>query len=184
MSSAGVDTPLPDARAFAAWRVVVWLSLLLATFGCVQYIRHASLVWTQARVLAPGSAIAAGTLQRMLAWDIVYLLAALVLIVLCAGCILRQGWARLPLRVAAVILAIWALVTGVQLLMQWWQFDRASADALAQLQADVVLQQAVLHAQRSYRLAMALKIVAVPLLLWLAWRLGTPAVRSHFRVRG
>lgn len=181
---------MPPARlaattpAFAAWRVVVWLLLLLAAFGCAQYLRHASLMRTQLRQLAPGSGDAAAMLQHMLAWDVVYLLAALVLIVLCAACILRQGWARVPLRVASGLLAVWVAVTGVMLLLQWWQFDRASIEALVQLRADPVLQQAVQHARRSYRLALAFKVVAAPLLLWLAWRLGAPGVRAQFRVRG
>lgn len=176
--------PAAKAPAFAAWRVVVWLLLLLAAFGCAQYLRHASLVWAQLQQLAPGSGEAASMLQRMLAWDVVYLLAALVFIVLCAACILRQGWARLPLRVASGLLAVWVAVTGVTLLLQWWQFDRASTEALVQLRADPVLQQAIQHARRTYRLALAFKLVAVPLLLWLAWRLGAPGVRAQFRVRG
>lgn len=181
---------MPPARAaaptpaFAAWRVAVWLLLLLAAFGCAQYLRHASLMRVQLQQLAPDSSAAAAELQRMLAWDVVYLLAALVFIVLCAACILRQGWARVPLRVASGILAVWMVATGVMLLLQWWQFDRASTEALVQLRADPVLQQAVRHARRSYRLALALKVVAAPLLLWLAWRLGTPGVRAQFRVRG
>lgn len=176
---AAVPTP-----TFAAWRVAAWLLLLLAAFGCAQYLRHASLVRAQLRQLASGSGEAAAALQRMLAWDVVYLLAALVVIVLCAACILRQGWARRPLQVASGLLAIWVTVTGVMLLLQWWQFDRASTEALAQLRADPVLRQAVEHARRTYRLALAFKVIAVPLLLWLAWRLGTPGVRAQFRVRG
>lgn len=175
----GATTP-----AFAAWRVVVWLLLLLAAFGCAQYLRHASLMRAQLQQLAPGSGEAGAMLHRMLAWDVVYLLAALVFIVLCAACILRQGWARVPLRVASGLLAAWVAVTGVTLLLQWWQFDRASIEALAQLRADPVLQQAVQHARRSYRLALAFKVMAAPLLLWLAWRLGAPDVRAQFRVRG
>lgn len=183
MSAANVVAPVARTPAFAAWRVVVWLLLLLAAFGSVQYIRHASWVWAQSQALAPGSAVAAGALHRMLAWDVAYLLSALLFIVLCAGSILRQGWARTPLRVAAGVLALWVFVTGILLLMQWPQFDRASADMLAQLHADAVLEQALLHARRSYRLALALKVIAVPLLLWLAWRLGAPVVRAQFRTR-
>jgi len=183
MASAGGQGAPPRVRTFAPWRVVTWLFLLLAAFGCVQYARHASLAWAKAQALAPGSTVAAAALHRMLAWDIAYLLVALVFIVLCAGCILRQGWARIPLRVAACVLAVWVVVTGMLLLLQWQQFDRASADALAQLQADPALQQALLHARRSYQLALGLKVVAVPLLLWLAWRLGVPSVRAQFRAR-
>jgi len=167
-------------RGFAAWRVVVWLLLLLAAFGCVQYLSHAQLLWAQRASLSPTDSIA---MHRMLAWDIGYLLAAFALIVLCAGCILRQAWARAPLRVAAGVLVLWALVSGGMMLAQWSQFDHASADALAQLGHDAVLRNAVVHARRVYRITLALKAAAIPVLLWLAWRLGTPAVRMQFRHR-
>ena len=168
-------------RGFAAWRVAAWLLLLLAGFGCVQYIGHAQLLWAQRANLSPADG---ATLHRMLAWDISYFAAAFALIVLCAGCILRQGWARVPLRVACGALALWALVGGGVMLAQWPQFDRASADALAQLGKDEVMRAAVLYARRVYRITLGLKAVAIPLLLWLAWRLGTPAVRMQFRHRG
>jgi hypothetical protein len=168
-------------RGFAAWRVAAWLLLLLAGFGCVQYIGHAQLLWAQRANLSPADG---ATLNRMLAWDIGYFAAAFALIVLCAGCILRQGWARVPLRVACGALALCALVGGGVMLAQWPQFDRASADALAQLGKDEVMRAAVLHARRVYRITLGLKAVAIPLLLWLAWRLGTPAVRMQFRHRG
>ena len=172
--------PGSNARGFAAWRVLVWLMLLLAAFGSVQYLSHAQLLWAHRAGLSPDDGAA---LQRMLAWDIGYLLAAFVLIVLCAGCILRQAWARVPLRVACAVLALWALVSGGMMLAQWPQFHRASADALAQLGHDDVLRSAVVHARRVYRITLALKAVAIPVLLWLAWRLGTPAVRTQFRHR-
>ncbi|GAB3780564.1 hypothetical protein [Dyella agri] len=170
--------PGSTARGFAAWRVAVWLLLLLAAFGCVQYLGHAQLLWAQRAGLSPTDSAA---MHRMLAWDIGYLLAAFALIVLCAGCILRQGWARVPLRVAAGVLALWALVGGGMMLAQWPQYDRASADALVQFGNDATLRAAVVHARRVYRLTLALKAVAMPVLLWLAWRLGTPAVRAQFR---
>ena len=167
-------------RGFALWRVVVWLLLLLAAFGCLQYVNHAHQGWTQLQALAPSDAGTAAALRGMLGWDIAYLLAAFTLVVLCAGGILRQTWARPALRVAACLLALWALITGGMLLAQWPQFDQASANALAQLRADATLQQALLHARRSYQMALVLKAIAVPVLLWLAWRLGVPAVRAQF----
>ena len=106
-----------------------------------------------------------------------------MLIVLCAGCILRQAWARAPLRVACGVLVLWALASGGMMLAQWSQFHRASADALAQLGNDDALRSAVVHAQRVFRITLGLKAVAIPVLLWLAWRLGTPAVRTQFRHR-
>lgn len=172
--------PASAARGFAPWRVAVWLLLLLAAFGCLQYVSHAQLLWGH-RASVPLADSAA--LHGMLAWDVGYFVAAFAVIVLCAGCILRQGWARTPMRVACGLLALWALVGGGMMLAHWSQFDRASADALAQLGNDDVMRSAVLHARRVYRITLVLKAAAVPLLLWLAWKLGTPAVGLQFRRR-
>lgn len=172
--------PLAGGRGFAIWRVVVWLLLLLAAFGCVQYLGHAQLLWGQRQGLVPAGT-ASAELHRMLAWDIAYLLAAFALIVLCAGCILRQAWARPALRVAAALLALWMLASGGALVVHWPAFDRSSADALAQLHGDATLRQALLHARHSYLVALVLKAVAVPVLLWLAWSLGRPVVCAQFR---
>lgn len=174
--------PLRHGRTFAVWRVVVWLLLLLAAFGCLQYFRHAELLWTQRQALA-SSVEASAALRVMLAWDIAYLLAAMVLIVLCAGCILRQAWARPALRVAAGLLALWMLASGVAMLVQWPAFEHASADALGQLHGDVALRQALVQARHTYLAALVLKAVAVPVLLWLAWSLGCAGVRAQFRRR-
>lgn len=167
-------------RGFAAWRVLVWLLLLLAAFGSVQYLGHAQLLWAHRMGLSPDDSVA---WQHMLAWDIGYLVAALALVVLCAGCILRLAWARVPLRVACAVLALWALASGGAMLSQWLQLEHSSADAILHLASDDRLRVAILHARRSYRIALALKLVAIPALLWLAWRLGAPAVREQFRRR-
>ncbi|HZX71615.1 MAG TPA: hypothetical protein VFE77_12430 [Rhodanobacter sp.] len=174
--------PLAHERGFALWRVVVWLLLLLAAFGCLQYFSHAQLLWNQRQVLASDAA-ASAALRGMLAWDIAYVVAAFALIAVCAGCILRQTWARPALRVAAALVALWMLASGVTLLLQWPGFERASTEALAQLRHDAALRQALLHARRNYVAALVLKAVAVPVLLWLSWRLGVPAVRAQFRHR-
>ncbi|BFI94841.1 MAG: hypothetical protein RSP_03510 [Rhodanobacter sp.] len=167
-------------HGFAAWRVVAWLLLLLAGFGCVQYLSHAQLLWAQRANVSPADGAA---LRRMLAWDVGYFAAAFAVIVLCAACILRQAWARVPLRVACGALALWALAGGGVMLAHWPQFDRASADALAQVGKDEILRNALLHARRVYRITLGLKAVAIPVLLWLAWQLGAPSVRMQFRHR-
>ena len=172
--------PVSHGRAFALWRVVVWLLLLLAAFGCLQYFSHAELLWKQRQALA-SNLEASAALHVMLAWDIAYLLAACVLIVLCAGCILRQAWARPALRVAAALLALWMLASGGAMLVQWPAFERASTDALGQLHGDPALRQALVHARHTYLAALVLKAVAVPVLLWLAWLLGRSLVRAQFR---
>ena len=174
--------PVSRGPRFALWRVLVWLLLLLAVFGCVQYFNHAELLWRQRHAFAPGSA-AARALYRLLAWDVVYLLAAFTLIVLCAGGILRQAWARPALRMAAGVLALWMLATGGAMLVEWPSLLHASSDAIAQLDGHAALQQALLHARYSFLMALVLKAIAVPVLLWLGWRLGVPAVRAQFRHR-
>ena len=173
---AGRSTP----RGLAPWRVAMWLLLLLAAFGCVQYLAHMQLLWAHRHGLSPADGAA---WRGMLAWDVAYFVAAFALIVLCAGCILRQAWARAPMRMVCTALALWALVTGGMLAVQWLAFERSSADALLQLASGDHLRAAIVHARRSYRIALGLKAVAIPLLAWLAWSLGTPTVRAQFRRR-
>lgn len=142
-----------SARRFAGWSIACWIVLLLAAFGALQYLRQAAYL---------------------------YLLAAFVVIVVCAGCILRQAWARQPMRVLAVLLVVWALASGGLMLSQWGQFEQARQHALAQPQLADVLLLMIEQARRSYLLGLVLKGLLVPLLLWLAWRLGKPAVIAQF----
>jgi hypothetical protein len=143
-------------RKFAAWALGAWVLLLLAAFGAVQYLRGANYV---------------------------YLLAALLVIVVCAGCILRQRWARPLLRGLCLLLALWALSTGVLMLRQWDQFALARQHALVQPELAQLTLWLVARAQRTWQVALTLKALAVPLLLWLAWTLGRPSVRAQFHGR-
>lgn len=145
-----------SARRFAGWSIACWIVLLLAAFGSLQYLRQAAYL---------------------------YLAAAFVVIVVCAGCILRQAWSRQPMRALAVLLALWALVSGGLMLSQWGQFEQARQHALAQPQLADVLLLMIEQARRSYLLGVVLKGLLVPLLLWLAWRLGKPAVSAQFHAR-
>lgn len=146
----------PAARPrFAAWRVAVWIVLLLAAFGGAQYLRHG---------------------------DWLYLAGALAVIVACAGGILRQAWSRQALRITAMLLVLWVLVSGGLMLAQWGQFDLVRAHAQAQPQPDLLLL-VIEQARRSYLLGLVLKALLLPLLLWLAWQLGRPAVRAQFVAR-
>jgi hypothetical protein len=142
------------ARRFSAWPIGVWILLLLAAMGSVQYLQHA---------------------------EYVYLLAALLIIAVCAGCILRQAWARPVTRVLALLLALWALISGVLMLQQWGDFETARQHAQAQPQLGEVALWMIARAQRTWQVGLALKTAAIPLLLWLAWQLGRPAVRAQFR---
>lgn len=145
-----------SARRFSAWAVGPWVLLLFAALGFVQYLRHA---------------------------EYIYLAAALLVVVVCAGCILRQTWARPAMQVLAVLLALWALASGVLMLQQWGDFDIARQHARAQPQLGEVALWMIARAERTWRVGLALKAAAIPLLLWLAWQLGRPAVRAQFRPR-
>ncbi len=138
---------------FAAWSIAAWVLLLLAGFGGAQYLRHG---------------------------DYAYLLAALAVIVVCAGAILRQPWARRALRITAVVLALWSAVTAGLMLLHWGQFEQQRQLALSQAQSPLVLL-VIEQARRSYLTGLVLKLALLPLLGWLAWRLGVPAVRGQFR---
>ncbi|MHA6205055.1 hypothetical protein ACXU4B_11565 [Dyella soli] len=174
------DAAHPSA-GFAAWRIVAWLILLLAAYGCLQYLAHARQLWSALQEHAAINPEGTYELHRMLAWDVGYFVAAFALIVICAGAILRQAWARPSLQVAAVVLAVgWGLVGGLILLSQWKEFSDGVALTNAQAGLNDAAQAALAHVHRSFQVALATKAIAVPVLLWLAWRLGRPAVRAQF----
>lgn len=154
--SLAVRSGTAPARRFAVWAIGLWVVLLFAAMGFVQYLRHG---------------------------EYLYLAAAVLVIATCAGCILRQAWARPAMQVLAVLLALWALVSGVMLLQQSGDFDIARQHALAQPQLGEVALWLIARAERTWQVGLVLKAVAVPLLLWLAWQLGRPAVRAQFRSR-
>jgi len=118
------DTDVRKSR-FAWWRMLTWILLLAAAFGSVQYIRHAQAVWDALQKVSPAGGdsqqIIAG-LHALLGWDIGYLIGAFVVVVACAGCILRQAWARSVLRMVALLLCVWVAYGGVML----WHHGRAS----------------------------------------------------------
>lgn len=177
-----VDQPVRP-RGLSVWRVMVWLMLLFSAFGCLQYVRHAQQVWGQLKMLPPGQDQAVAAMHGMLGWDVAYLVGAFALIVICAGCILRQVWARPCMRVAALLLAVWFLLSGIALMWQWHSLFSGAAGALLREQLSPALSQQLPQAYRSLQLALLFKGIAVPLLLWLSWRLGKPAVRAQFRAR-
>lgn len=145
-----------SARRFSVWAIGPWIVLLFAAMGAVQYLQHA---------------------------EYAYLLAALLIFVVCAGCIMRLAWARPTMQVLAVLLALWALASGVLMLQQWGDFETARQHAQAQPQLGEVALWMIARAQRTWQVALALKALALPLLLWLAWQLGRPSVRAQFRPR-
>lgn len=141
---------------FSAWAIGLWMLLLFAALGAVQYLQHG---------------------------EYAYLVAALMIILVCAGCILRQAWARPAMQALALLLALWALGTGVLMLRQWGDFAIAREHAMAQPRLGEVALWMIARAQRTWQVALGLKACAIPLLLWLAWHLGRPGVRAQFRSR-
>ena len=155
LSTARADTP--PTRRFSVWMIGVWMVLLLAAMGAVQYLQHA---------------------------EYAYLLAALLIFVVSAGCILQLAWARPVMQVLAMLLALWALVSGVLLLQQWGDFETARQHALAlQPQLRDIALWTIARARRTWQVGLVFKALAIPLLSWLAWQLGRPAVRMQFKRR-
>ncbi|MDE1894056.1 MAG: hypothetical protein KGM46_10535 [Pseudomonadota bacterium] len=143
-----------SASGFSSWAIGPWVVLLLAGMGMVQYLRHG---------------------------DYLYLGAALVVVVVSASCIMRQAWARPAMQWLALLLALWALLSGAWMLRQWGDFEIARQHALAQPQLAPVALWLIARAQRTWTVALALKAAAIPLLSWLAWGLGRADVRAQFR---
>ena len=143
-------------RTFAAWPVAVWLLLLLAAYGGIQYLRFGFYY---------------------------YLAASLAVIVVCAGCVMRQEWARQAMQAVALLLACWAAYAGVQMWLDRDRFELARQAALANPQLGEAGVMLVERARRMYQLVMGIRVVAVPLLLWLAWTLGRPAAAAQFHGR-
>lgn len=151
-----VPTDAARRRRFAAWAIGPWVLLLLAAVGCVQYLRHG---------------------------EYVYLAVAALVIVVSAGSILRQAWSRPVMQVLAILLAAWSLITAVLMLLQWGDFEIARQHARAQPQVGEMALWLIARAQRTWQVGIALKLLSVPALLWLAWKLAQPAVRVQFRSR-
>ena len=140
-------------RRFSTWSLALWVLLLLLAYGGLQYLQHG---------------------------EFLYLAASFVAIVICVGAIMRHEWARSAMRVVLLLIALYALVSGITMLMGWNRFESASQAALAnpQFAADVTMM--VERAKRIFQIALALKAISIPFLLWLAWMLGRPAVRAQF----
>lgn len=168
---------------FAFWRLVTWLLLLLSAYGCLTYFMHAGQVWKVAQTLPAGNPQDLTQLHVMLAWDVGYFVVAFALVVICAGAILRQAWARPSLQVASLLLAVVAFVGGLTQAASWRSFSQAVKATDAQTSLDTASEMALTHLHRSFLMAMGIRALAIPLLLWLAWSLGRPLVRSQFHAR-
>jgi len=144
------------AQRFSMWGIVLWVVLLFSAFGGMQYLRQGAYA---------------------------YLVAALVVVICCAGCILRQAWARLPMQLVAVVLAVWALVSGGLMLQQFGDFETARQHAMTQPETRELALWMIQRAERTWQVGIALKALSIPVLLWLAWKLGHALVVAQFRGR-
>jgi hypothetical protein len=143
-------------RRFSMWSLALWVLLLLLAYGGLQYLQHA---------------------------EFLYLAASFVAIIVCVGAIMRHEWARSAMRVVALLIALYALVSGIAMLMEWDTFERMRQAALANPQFAADLTMMIERAKRVFLVALTLKAISIPCLLWLAWVLGRPAVRAQFHRR-
>lgn len=147
-----------SARLFTLWGVALWLVLLQAASGAYQF------------------AVRGMYLQMLVPTAVV---------VVSAGCILRQEWARRVMLGLAPLLAVWTSV----MVARMWPMRERFEDALAQArglgdQAVVKLAvEQIEHEQSAYYIGLGIKLITIPLLLWLTWKLLQPAVRAQFGLR-
>jgi hypothetical protein len=85
--------------------------------------------------------------------------------------------------VVALVLCVWSAYRGVLLWQQWNAFDAANAVLLAGGQPTPAQAAQLGDLRRVLLMGLGLRVAAVPLMLWLAWQLGQPAVRLQFRAR-
>jgi hypothetical protein len=167
---------------FAWWRIVAWVMLLVAGFGCVQYIQHAQQVWSVLQSLPPGDGDT-DTVHTILAWDAGYFLAAFAVIIASAGCILRQAWARPVLRVLSLLLAVWLAYRAMLSWYQWRTLNNVRTVLVSMGHPTPEQTAQIHHMQNAALISVGMGVLAVLALLWLAWQLGQPAVRLQFRAR-
>lgn len=148
------DTAGP--RRFSMWSLALWVVLLLLGYGGLQYLQHG---------------------------DFLYLAASFVAIVICVGAIMRHEWARSAMRVVALLIGLYALASGVAMLMHWGDFEKMRQAALANPQFADELSMMLEHTKRVFLIALTLKAISIPCLLWLAWVLGRPEVSAQFHRR-
>jgi hypothetical protein len=163
-------------RPFAPWRIVVWLVMLLAAAGFVLNL-FAAVVAGHAIGALSDEAIARGPDPRVvLAWALAYTFAAFAVMVISLSALRWRDWARNAMRLAALLLMVWAAYTAWITYGQWQQ---AGIDLA---QAGLSPAGAVLEARKKTILlvALLLKVASVPILGWLAWALGSVRVRQQF----
>ncbi|QWT19135.1 hypothetical protein KPL74_15450 [Bacillus sp. NP157] len=163
------------ARPFAAWRIVVWLVMLLAAMGFV-INGYASVIIGQALFAMTDAAAADARPGVALAWSIGYAVAAFATMAIALATLRWRDRARQAMRVIAVPLALWAAWTAWIAFGQWQQLGVVLGQA--GLPPDLLM--AGIKHRNILLVGVVLKAVSVPVLAWLAWILGRPRVREQF----
>lgn len=163
-------------RSHFLMRILLWLVLILAAWGILQYCVHAWSVLRLQRVQPVGS----GALWQLLAWDGLYILLAGLLVLGSAGCLMWRGWARPLLRGLAFALAVYSLASAIVLFAQWQGSDPAGTGLIAQHMDPAMARTIAARTRRILLMAAGMKAVAAPVLAWLGWRLGQDAVVRRF----
>lgn len=165
-----------NERTHFLLRMVLWLVLLLAAWGILQYCKHAWAVWQLQRVQPVDS----GTLWWLLGWDALYLLLAGLIVAAAAGCLMWRSWARPLLRVLAFALAVYSLAGAAVLFAQWQGTDPAGMAMIARHMDPVLARAEAARDRRILLMGTLMKALAAPLLAWLGWKLGRAEVVARF----
>lgn len=158
------------------FRIVVWLTWMLAALGVLLYARHA---WLLGHHMAR-DASQASERWPMLIWDAIYLLVAGLTLSAATGVLMWRAWARPLLRWIAWVLAVYSLATGIMLFAHWQSFRQASADLLAQMPHPEIVRGMLARTTHAVGIGLALKAAAAIMLAWLGWYLGTARMRGRF----
>jgi hypothetical protein len=156
------------------WRIGAWLIVLVAGLGAFFYARDAIGIVLALRDGATGVGTPAAQLQ--LGWDVAYFVAAVLLAVLAAAVL--RGWRRavLPLRLACLVVAVWAATGAFSMWRALVQVREGLALALATPDASADFAHVVGPMLTYMYVALGIRILVIPVLGWVAWRLGSADV--------
>ncbi|TCV92043.1 hypothetical protein EC912_10834 [Luteibacter rhizovicinus] len=164
------------ARPFAAWRIVTWLVMLLAAVGFVINVSGLMQIVEGMKTVTPEAAAAMPDARAAMAWATSYIVIAFVVIVMALAALRWRNWGRHGMRVVALVLLVWAAITAWISFGQWQQLGVVLAQPGFPQEAVAV----VLKVRGTILASTVLKAVSVPVMAWLAWQLGRPAVRAQF----
>lgn len=154
----------------AGWRIAAWLIVLVAGVGAFFYARDAIGIALALRDGTTG--IGTPAAQAQLAWDVVYFIAAAALAALAALVLRGKRRAVLPLRLVCLLVAIWAATGAFSMWRALAQVREGLAVALASPDASADLANAVGPILTYMYMSLGVRILVIPVLGWVAWRLG------------